>query len=96
MRTPRLGRRRFMAGVGLAVPAIVLPRAPDMARSLSQVDARLTTEINTRAGQLAGTISSTLRSRIEALEAKAPVSPDLQALKDDVAFLMAIVCPPKP
>ena len=65
---------------------------------MAAVDARLTTEINTRAGQLAGNIRSTLRDRIEALEAtQAPVaSPDLAKLRADVDWLIGIVCPPKP
>ena len=41
-----------------------------MARTVAQVDARLTNEITTRTGQLAGTSGSVLLDRINALEAR--------------------------
>lgn len=54
-------------------------------RTLSQVDSRLTTEITTRAGQLAGTTSSVLRDRIAALEAKQFTEAEMTAIRAVIA-----------
>jgi hypothetical protein len=76
-----------------------------MSRTTAQVDARLTTEITTRAAQLQATTGSVLLDRIKALETTAATAstPDLTALEARVTYLEtlvaaidAIVCPPKP
>ena len=60
-----------------------------MSRTISQVDSRLTTEINTRAGQLAGTIQSVLGNTIKDQQKQ------IDDLKARVEFLELVVCPPK-
>jgi hypothetical protein len=55
-----------------------------MARSVAQVDARLTDEINTRSGQLKGEIGSVLNTRLRAVEARQP-----QLTEVEVAWVRA-------
>ncbi len=61
-----------------------------MARTVQAVDDRLTKEISTRAGQLAGTIQSNLGNLVKDQQAQ------INDLKARVEFLELLVCPPKP